>query len=40
MCHRYWPEEGSELYHIYEVRNNIIKWDQILYVYSLLHVKS
>lgn len=19
MCHRYWPEEGSELYHIYEV---------------------
>jgi protein tyrosine phosphatase len=21
MCHRYWPEEGSELYHIYEVKN-------------------
>ena len=20
MCHRYWPEEGSDLYHIYEVR--------------------
>ncbi|KAG1661394.1 Receptor-type tyrosine-protein phosphatase-like N [Nymphon striatum] len=20
LCHRYWPEEGSELYHIYEVR--------------------
>lgn len=20
MCHRYWPEEGSELYHIYEVK--------------------
>jgi receptor-type tyrosine-protein phosphatase N len=20
MCHRYWPEEGSGLYHIYEVR--------------------
>ncbi|XP_035224335.1 receptor-type tyrosine-protein phosphatase N2-like, partial [Stegodyphus dumicola] len=19
MCHRYWPEEGSEVYHIYEV---------------------
>jgi len=19
MCHRYWPEEGSGLYHIYEV---------------------
>lgn len=19
MCHRYWPEEGSEIYHIYEV---------------------
>ncbi|KAK7494276.1 hypothetical protein BaRGS_00014558, partial [Batillaria attramentaria] len=19
MCHRYWPEEGSDLYHIYEV---------------------
>ena len=19
LCHRYWPEEGSELYHIYEV---------------------
>ncbi|KAF2882337.1 hypothetical protein ILUMI_23836 [Ignelater luminosus] len=19
MCHRYWPEEGSELYHVYEV---------------------
>jgi receptor-type tyrosine-protein phosphatase N len=23
MCHHYWPEEGSELYHIYEVRNII-----------------
>ena len=22
MCHRYWPEEGSELYHIYEVRRS------------------
>ena len=22
MCHRYWPEEGSDLYHIYEVYNN------------------
>lgn len=21
MCHRYWPNEGSELYHIYEVHN-------------------
>lgn len=21
LCHRYWPEEGSELYHIYEVCN-------------------
>ena len=21
MCHRYWPEEGSDLYHIYEVRD-------------------
>jgi len=20
LCHRYWPEEGSDLYHIYEVR--------------------
>ncbi len=20
MCHRYWPEEGSEVYHIYEVQ--------------------
>ncbi len=20
MCHRYWPEEGSDLYHIYEVK--------------------
>ena len=19
LCHRYWPEEGSELHHIYEV---------------------
>lgn len=19
MCYRYWPEEGSDLYHIYEV---------------------
>jgi receptor-type tyrosine-protein phosphatase N len=27
MCHRYWPEEGSELYHIYEVRNIIINYD-------------
>lgn len=21
LCHRYWPQEGSELYHIYEVTN-------------------
>ena len=21
LCHRYWPEEGSDLYHIYEVRH-------------------
>lgn len=21
MCHRYWPEEGSKVYHIYEVFN-------------------
>ena len=20
LCHKYWPEEGSQLYHIYEVR--------------------
>lgn len=19
LCHKYWPEEGSQLYHIYEV---------------------
>lgn len=27
MCHRYWPEEGSDLYHIYEVclKNGYIK---------------
>jgi hypothetical protein len=25
MCHRYWPEEGSELYHIYEVKNVVWK---------------
>jgi len=24
LCHRYWPEEGSELYHIYEVNFRII----------------
>ena len=27
MCHRYWPEEGSDLYHIYEVTthsNNLV----------------
>lgn len=24
MCHRYWPEEGSELYHIYEVREQVV----------------
>ena len=23
-CHRYWPEEGSDLYHIYEVNTRII----------------
>lgn len=22
LCHRYWPEEGSELYHIYEVKKS------------------
>lgn len=21
VCHRYWPEEGSDLYHIYEVNS-------------------
>ena len=21
LCHRYWPEEGSEQYHIFEVKN-------------------
>ena len=25
MCHRYWPEEGSELYHIYEVKEHCLK---------------
>ena len=24
MCHRYWPEEGSELYHIYEVSHGAV----------------
>ena len=24
LCHRYWPEEGSQLYHIYEVRPPIL----------------
>jgi len=23
LCHRYWPEEGSDLYHIYEVSENV-----------------
>ena len=23
MCYRYWPEEGSQLYHIYEVRSTL-----------------
>jgi len=22
LCHRYWPEEGSDLYHIYEVKTS------------------
>lgn len=32
MCHRYWPEEGSDLYHIYEVclKNGYIKWQKII----------
>lgn len=31
MCHRYWPEEGSELYHIYEVRNLVsLVYSQLL----------
>ena len=24
LCHRYWPEEGSEQYHIFEVRTSIM----------------
>lgn len=24
MCHRYWPEEGSELYHIYEASDTTL----------------
>lgn len=26
LCHKYWPEEGSQLYHIYEVDPNIYKF--------------
>lgn len=26
MCYRYWPEEGSDLYHIYEVRTCIVRF--------------
>lgn len=22
QCHHYWPDEGSDIYHIYEVCNN------------------
>ena len=28
LCHRYWPEEGSELHHIYEVILSV--WKQIM----------
>lgn len=30
-CHRYWPEEGTELYHIYEVdvKSNDFFYNQI-----------
>ncbi|PRD33203.1 UNVERIFIED_CONTAM: Receptor-type tyrosine-protein phosphatase N2 [Trichonephila clavipes] len=29
MCHRYWPEEGSEVYHIYEVIiTAYLEWDR------------
>jgi protein tyrosine phosphatase len=45
MCHRYWPEEGSELYHIYEVRNIMLNYDYVfqvilLFVYQILNNKQ
>lgn len=24
LCNKYWPEEGSQLYHIYEVRKEVL----------------
>ena len=30
LCHRYWPEEGSEKYHIFEVQQKASDCDQML----------
>lgn len=33
QCYHYWPDEGSNLYHIYEVRQSFqYKHDLIIYV--------
>lgn len=30
QCDRYWPDEGSSLYHIYEVRaSSPLDWDSL-----------
>ena len=34
MCHRYWPEEGSEQYHIFEVSQSSLL-TSLLSLYSL-----
>jgi len=36
LCHRYWPEEGSDLYHIYEVRLTVNSLISISIVFNPL----
>jgi len=31
LCHRYWPESGSDLYHIYEVGLNMFRTKNIIF---------
>ena len=41
QCYHYWPDEGSNLYHIYEVRGLAIQcrlFDQIDHYYIILVV--
>ena len=40
LCHRYWPESGSDLYHIYEVSSSISWFERLIYIYYKNRTRS